>query len=80
MSTSATLEGIWDDFKAARKDRDVGRMKLCLKEFDLEYNSTKVDLPRYAPQKQMARRGVMVKRIARGDIEVKREALGGSGW
>ena len=65
MSTSVALENIWSDFTKARKERDVERMKLCLKEFDLEYDSTKVDLPRYAPQKQMARRGAMVKSISR---------------
>lgn len=61
MSTDATLEGIWEDFKDARKLKDEARMRMCLKEFDLEYDSTK--LPRYGPQKQMARRGVMERSI-----------------
>lgn len=76
MSTSVMLENIWNDFTKARKERDVERMKLCLKEFDLEYDSTKADLSRYAPQKQMARRGAMVKSISRipPELEYGKEA------
>ena len=80
MSTSAMLEGIWDDFRAARKEKDLGRMKVCLKEFDLEYDSTKADLPRYAPQKQMARRGVMVRSIELAKIETERDDMDAGSW
>jgi len=78
MSTNATLEGIWDAFKRARKDKDVIGMRLCLKEHDLEYDPTK--LPQYAPQKQMARRGVMVRSIEYHGIAKEREKMDGGSW
>lgn len=64
MSVEATLDALWEDFKDARKKpADLKRMRLCLKEFNLEYNLDR--LPRYGPQKHMARRGVMIRSIER---------------
>lgn len=61
MSTSPALERIWDDFRRERKAENLPGMKAALAAFDAEYDPA--TLPRYAPQKQMARRGAMVRAI-----------------
>lgn len=70
MSTSSSgsspeLEIIWGHFKVSQKQADADGMTAALMAFDVEYDNTKADLPRYAPQKQMARRGTMVRAIAK---------------
>lgn len=78
LSTSGTLEAIWEDFKVARSNNDLARMELCLREHELEYNS--VALPNGGPQREMARRRVMKNRINRFNMEDERISLAGEGW
>ncbi|MDX5412807.1 MAG: hypothetical protein LPK02_07145 [Rhodobacterales bacterium] len=63
MSVDATLEAIWADFRAARKEEDVDRMMVCQREFKLEYDPTV--LGNHFIQKHAARLRVMESSIER---------------
>ncbi len=78
MSTEATLEGIWEDFRDARSEKSLERMKLCLREFELECNATV--LPNHSIQKHMARKRVIENSIARRKRAESAHLYGEGSW
>ena len=78
LSTETTLLGIWDDFKEARKSKDLDRMRLCLREHKVEYDPNNLGF--CGPQREMARRRIIEKSIEYHGITKKRDAMGGGSW
>ena len=67
------MEGIWQDFKDARSSDDLERMRFCLKELELEMNTSVMVNGQI--QKHKSRQAVMVKSIQRKGLFLSRQAF-----